>query len=444
MPNSNGRIYVDNTTDPPKGVSIADVQTVLGTTVNTLDGLCTHENINMWSKCKPIHAQNKENPISPIDYESSEQITNYHCGLSVVMADNEIDFINAVKAAFISSDYQDKDGNCVMVKYDRPQGGIGSPYRLSDFNGYNHNSGLDTYSNEENAGTGEHWIQSMYGKNIPINLLETSLSDVALPDDSARLSYFENRIWPSVNDRQSLHILDLVKWPSFNSSPYSLNLSSFKRGIMLWNEDVTYVFVETIPFGSNASLSQELGSSGGKDVNVVEFYYNNSGNGLKYICIPTFSYTTKCYTRFSFIARPIGGNKLGYISLQILSFDGNLDNFHNLWLGIEVKVPNSNVWERQSISTGDVNNITYNGYITIRYYGETRTTSVGNPGNIVGTYEYNLDGIEENGIEGVLKEDAYPSGTLVRAILYGNLTNSTSSWEKFYESENPEDWYTIE
>ena len=85
-----------------------------------------------------------------------------------------------------------------------------------------------------------------------------------------------------------------------------------------------------------------------------------------------------------------------------------------------------------------------NGYITIRYYGETKTTSVSNPGNIVGVYEYNLDGIEENGIEGVLKEDAYPSGTLVRAILYGSLTNNTSSWEYFYRSENSEDWYTIE
>lgn len=125
MPNSNGRIYVDGSTNPPKGVSFADIQTVLGTSVNTEGGLCTHENINMWARYKPV----KLSQISPLDTPTRRNI-NYGLESISVHGQSFGTFFNAVKSMIMSTGNQ---GYKWGVKYNKPEGGAASPYRLSDF-----------------------------------------------------------------------------------------------------------------------------------------------------------------------------------------------------------------------------------------------------------------------------------------------------------------------
>ena len=54
MANSNGRIYIDTSTTPHKGVEIADLQNVLGTARNDIGQIIVNEDINKWAKYRPI------------------------------------------------------------------------------------------------------------------------------------------------------------------------------------------------------------------------------------------------------------------------------------------------------------------------------------------------------------------------------------------------------
>lgn len=146
MPNSNGRIYRDETTTPPKGVSFADVQTVLGTTVNTESGLCTHENINKWARWKPV-------PFASISPLTWRQNANSHFGLQIIQSNSESGLIEKLKGyvqylehSTSSTTYQ---GYSDGVKYTKPSGGMNSCSRISDFAckefdrlGYHHSAEL--------------------------------------------------------------------------------------------------------------------------------------------------------------------------------------------------------------------------------------------------------------------------------------------------------------
>lgn len=67
MAHSNGRIYVDTSVTPHIGVSIADIQAVLGLSKNDIGGLITTGNINKWAKYKPEHHPNQKSPLSNSD-----------------------------------------------------------------------------------------------------------------------------------------------------------------------------------------------------------------------------------------------------------------------------------------------------------------------------------------------------------------------------------------
>ena len=67
---SNGKIIAP--------VSIEDVKTVLGESSNDLATLCKSENINIWSKYKPISCRGefKESPIREDSYETATSSYN--------------------------------------------------------------------------------------------------------------------------------------------------------------------------------------------------------------------------------------------------------------------------------------------------------------------------------------------------------------------------------
>lgn len=64
---SNGRIYIDTTTTPNKGVEIADIQAVIGLGYTSVGGLIVHGaeqgKINKWAKYKPIRYYLLENGV---------------------------------------------------------------------------------------------------------------------------------------------------------------------------------------------------------------------------------------------------------------------------------------------------------------------------------------------------------------------------------------------
>lgn len=83
--------------------------------------LCIHPNINKWSLAKPIRFQKDFNVGA---YEQS--LSGY--GISIPTFNNKADALNCL------FDGYDKWG------YEKPTGGLESPFRLGDFKGYNHNA----------------------------------------------------------------------------------------------------------------------------------------------------------------------------------------------------------------------------------------------------------------------------------------------------------------
>lgn len=139
-------------------VSIDDVKQALGESSNDLATLCKSENINIWSKCKPISCKGdfKEYPIRE---DSDEIVTSSYskytcvvrCGMNIPMDTyknlrnnygGEGFAINGCYNLYIDNVYGSVGGihgdTTTMVSGKHfPKGGANSPYRLSDFRNYN-------------------------------------------------------------------------------------------------------------------------------------------------------------------------------------------------------------------------------------------------------------------------------------------------------------------
>lgn len=139
-------------------VSIDDVKRALGESSNDLATLCKSENINIWSKYKPISCKGEFKEY-PIREDSDEIVTssysNYtcvvHCGMNIPMDTyknlrnnygGEGFAINGCYNLYANNIYGRVGGihgdatTSVSGKH-FPKGGVNSPYRLSDFRNYN-------------------------------------------------------------------------------------------------------------------------------------------------------------------------------------------------------------------------------------------------------------------------------------------------------------------
>lgn len=143
-------------------VSINDVKQALGESSNNLATLCKSENINIWSKYKPISCKGdfKEYPIR----EDSEEIVTssfskytcvVRCGMNIPMdtyknlrnnygregfAINACEELNKNNVYGVSGIDKDASTNSHTVYTSGkhfPKGGTNSPYRLGDFRNYN-------------------------------------------------------------------------------------------------------------------------------------------------------------------------------------------------------------------------------------------------------------------------------------------------------------------
>ena len=139
-------------------VSIDDVKRALGESSNDLATLCKSENINIWSKYKPINCKGEFKEY-PIREDSDEIVTSSYskytcvvrCGMNIPM-DTYKNLRNnyggegfAIKAC--NNLYKDNvygyngyihDNTSTSVSGKHfPKGGVNSPYRLGDFRNYN-------------------------------------------------------------------------------------------------------------------------------------------------------------------------------------------------------------------------------------------------------------------------------------------------------------------
>lgn len=147
-------------------VSIDDVKRALGESSNDLATLCKSENINIWSKYKPISCKGdfKEYPIR----EDSEEIVTssyskytcvVRCGMNIPMdtyknlrnnyggegfAINGCSNLHIDNVYGVTGGIHDNTSTSVSGKH-FPKGGANSPYRLSDFRNYNSKAKNNTF-----------------------------------------------------------------------------------------------------------------------------------------------------------------------------------------------------------------------------------------------------------------------------------------------------------
>lgn len=135
MSNQNGRIYIDTSTTPHKGISIADIQTVLGSQRNDIGGLIVNGNINPWAKYKPTRA----NGLNPADWWKGEIKSIYGSatgGYTYGFSISEYTSLANLKSAM--------DSNNFGWVYEKPRGASygtnGEWFRFLDFNEYINNA----------------------------------------------------------------------------------------------------------------------------------------------------------------------------------------------------------------------------------------------------------------------------------------------------------------
>lgn len=150
--------YNSNTGIISAPVSIDDVKQALGESSNDLATLCKSENINMWSKYKPISCKGdfKEYPIrEDSDEKATSSYSKYtcvvRCGMNIPMDTyknlrnnygGEGFAINGCYNLYSDNVYGlngSISGNTTTMVSGKhfPKGGANSPYRLSDFRNYN-------------------------------------------------------------------------------------------------------------------------------------------------------------------------------------------------------------------------------------------------------------------------------------------------------------------
>lgn len=147
-------------------VSIDDVKRALGESSNDLATLCKSENINIWSKYKPINCKGEFKEY-PIREDSEEIVTSSYskytcvvrCGMNIPMDTyknlrnnygGEGFAINGCNNFYIDNVYGrvgDIHGDISISVSGKhfPKGGANSPYRLSDFRNYNSEAESNTF-----------------------------------------------------------------------------------------------------------------------------------------------------------------------------------------------------------------------------------------------------------------------------------------------------------
>lgn len=145
---------------PNTNLSVAMVKSELGASTNNVGQLCIHPNINMWSSRKPVQFPSV---IALVDAEFIGEYNNRGILFAEMTPHNGFGYYE--------------------ILYQKPTGGLESPYRLSDFSGYN-----------------KHALPPMYLKNVP-NITNKFLNQTIISNlgntDNAEISFDEVQFTPN-------------------------------------------------------------------------------------------------------------------------------------------------------------------------------------------------------------------------------------------------------
>lgn len=151
-------------------VSVYDVQRCLATSKNGLKDLCTHTGINKWSKKKPVIL----NQLFPDLTGNWWKAQDGNCGLSIPSYTTILELITAIRTG-------------ISWAYNVPVGGLAAPYRLADFEGYDHLAGVPFIK----SNLAETYYQDLSASvAASINLSLGSDNELALTDIGNLKDYF--------------------------------------------------------------------------------------------------------------------------------------------------------------------------------------------------------------------------------------------------------------
>lgn len=127
MPHSQTRIYRETREGVTYGVSISDVNTVLGVASNDLGTLCKASVVNMWAKYKPVTYQGLKTMTGKMSESPYWKGTDGHCGIAITVYDS----LGTLSSGFIKNLYELSQSTL----WSRAEV---TDYRLADFDGYDH------------------------------------------------------------------------------------------------------------------------------------------------------------------------------------------------------------------------------------------------------------------------------------------------------------------
>ena len=110
---------------PITGITTTLVKNAIGSSSNNVGQLCTHSNVNKWSKYKPVRYNSVNiNRLTDNWWKAMDG----NCGLNIPNYSNMAAMFTALR------------NNTVMWDYLKPNGGATQPFRLADFGGYEHSA----------------------------------------------------------------------------------------------------------------------------------------------------------------------------------------------------------------------------------------------------------------------------------------------------------------
>lgn len=183
--------YNNNVITAP--VSINDVKQVLNANSYDLGTLCIESSINMWAKKKPegVASGLQSMPVAILT-DAMRQLNGY--GIRTLYQ-NGYGSLSSLVTALRNNSVRS------MFEYIKPSGGINSPYRLTDFNGYYHGAQPPIWSPYNSGDTlrvnGDGTLQLYYYTNVNGSDMELGLKDLRFSQDANTFAnyYFGILIW---------------------------------------------------------------------------------------------------------------------------------------------------------------------------------------------------------------------------------------------------------
>lgn len=179
--------------------------------LTSVGGLCTHPNINMWAKNRPM----AELPMGEV---TDDQRKNVYFGLNIPCYDSARELEEAIRS-------ETADWKIIL-----PTGGEKSPYSLAHFIGYNHKAHVDAWS--MNGETGDE--STGYSMNGIMGVNYYRNRDVMLKGVQVDVRW----------DREDTSVTDAIQYSNIKNSMLGgvtdIVLGRCYFGIMLVCEDSTY------------------------------------------------------------------------------------------------------------------------------------------------------------------------------------------------------------